>query len=146
MSRPKGCTLGSHSVQLDKNSAFTNFVHRYRLRVRHDACGDLIAPGKLGHLYQHSAGHAGLVLEDTRNGHSIARSLLARRRKALAAGFWLHQAGDAESILLFELANPAQEKLAISLVRAKRRRIPSPAQLETLSRAREASRFRRTPA
>jgi hypothetical protein len=73
---------------------FTAFADRYRLRTKQDACGDPIAPGKLGHLYQHGAGLAGLVLEDTRNGQSIARSLVARRRKALAAGFRLHLAGD----------------------------------------------------
>jgi hypothetical protein len=125
---------------------FAAFANRYRLRIRRDACGDAITPGRFGHLYEHGAGLLGLVLEDARNGQSRCRSLLARRRKALAAGFRLHQAGDAEAILLFELSNPAQEKLAIRLVGAKRRRIPSPAQLETLRRAREASRFRRTPA
>jgi hypothetical protein len=57
----------------------------------------------------------------------------------------LHQAGDAEAILLFEMSNPAHEKLAISLVGAMRRRIPSPAQLGTLRRAREALRFCKIP-
>jgi hypothetical protein len=125
---------------------FITFADRYRLRIKRDACGDLIAPGKLGHLYEYGAGLAGLVLEDTQNGQSIARSLLARRRKALAAGFRLHQAGDGEAILLFEMNNPAHEKLAITLVAAKRRRIPSPAQLETLRLARQAARFCKTPA
>jgi hypothetical protein len=124
----------------------TAFADRCRLRTKRDGCGDPIAPGRFGHLYEHRAGLVGLVLEDTRNGQSRGRSLLARRRKALAGGFRLHQAGDAEAILLFDLGNSAQEKLAIRLVGAKRRRIPSPAQLETLRRAREVSRFCETPA
>jgi hypothetical protein len=62
----------------------TAFAERYRLRTKRDGCGDLIAPGRFGHLYEHGAGLVGLVLEDTRNGQSRGRSLLARRRKALA--------------------------------------------------------------
>jgi hypothetical protein len=120
---------------------FVCFAERYRLRLRRDWCGDLIAPGKFGHLYEHAAGLLGAVLEEDRNGPSRVRSLLVHRRKALAADFRLHQAGDAEAILLFELGNAAQEKLAIKLVGAKRRRIPTPAQLEALRRAREAFRF-----
>lgn len=122
-------------------STMAEFAEHYRLRVRRDACGDLVAPAKFGHLYAHTAGLIGLVLEDARNGQSRGRSLLARRRKALAAGLRLHQAGETEAILLFELNNPAHEKIAIKLVGAKRRRIPSPAQLATLRRAREAPRF-----
>lgn len=123
---------------------FAAFVDQYRLRTRRDSCGDLIALGGSGHLYKHDVGRAGLVLEDSSVGPSRARSLLARRRKALAAGFRLHQAGEAESILLFELGNPMLEKLAISLVGARRRRISSPAQLDTLRRAREAFGFAKT--
>jgi hypothetical protein len=84
---------------------FVYFTERYRLRLKRDACGDLIAPGKFGHLYEHAAGLFGAVLEEDRNGPSRVRSLLVRRRKALAADFRLHQAGDAEAILLFELGN-----------------------------------------
>ncbi len=145
---PPNCKKPTKTWILRPNcdQVLSQFVERHRLRVKRDASGDLIAPAKFGHLYAHTAGLIGLVLEDARNGQSRGRSLLARRRKALAAGFRLHQAGDAEAILLFELSNPAQEKLAIRLAGAKRRRIPSPAQLETLSRAREAFRFCKTPA
>ena len=122
-------------------AAFGDFANRFRLRTKRDACGEPIAPGKFGHLYQHAPGVIGLLLEEVRKGPTRARSLLARRRKAVAAGFQLHRAGEAESILLFNLGNPAEEALAIELVGAKRRRIPSRAQLETLHRAREAFRF-----
>ena len=122
-------------------ATFIVFTSRYRLRTKRDSCGNPSAPGKFGHLYEHAPRILGFVLEEPPNGKSIARSLLARRRKALAAGFRVHQIGEVEAVLLFDLGNPAQEKLAIGLVAAKRRRVPSPAQLEALRRAREALRF-----
>jgi hypothetical protein len=127
-------------------ATFIAFARRYRLRTKRDSCGNPIAPGKFGHLYEHAAGLLGFVLEEPSNGKSIARSLLARRRKALAAGFRLHQAGEVETILLFEVGNLLEEKLAIGLVGAKRRRVPSPAQLETLRRAQQALKFCKTSA
>jgi hypothetical protein len=117
------------------------FAEHYCLRLKRDSCGEPIIHGKFGHLYEHGAGLLGLVLEEPRNGRSRCRTLLARRRKAFAAGFRLHQAGEVEAILLFALGNPLAEKLAIGLVGAKRRRVPSPAQLETLRRARRARSF-----
>jgi len=96
--------------------------------------------------YHHAPEIIGFVLEYTPNGRTTAGSLLYRRRKALAAGFQLHQSGDEESILLFRSQNPVHQILAISLVGAKRRRMSSPAQLEVLRRARlafkESSQFR----
>lgn len=122
-------------------ATFIAFVERFRLRTIRDACGDTIAPGKFGHLYEHASGVLGLLLEEVRSGQTRARSLLVRRRKAVAAGFQVHRAGEVESILLSKLGNPAHEALAIELVGAKQRRVPSRAQLETLRRAREAFKF-----
>jgi hypothetical protein len=124
-----------------RSPTLAGFAEQYRLRVKRDDCGEPIINGKFGHLYEHAAGLLGFVLEEPPNGNSIARSLLARRRKALVAGFRVHQAGEVETILLFDLGNPPAEKLAIGLAGAKRRRVPAPAQLETLRRAREALRF-----
>jgi hypothetical protein len=129
-----------------QSATFSAFVERHRLRTKRDACGEILTPGRFGHLYSHDAGLVGLVFEDARNGQSRIRTLLARRRRAVAGGFRLHQAGDAEAILLFVLNNAAQEKLALRLLEAKRRRIPSLAQLETLRRAREAAKACQTPA
>lgn len=42
----------------------------------------------------------------------------------MAAGFRLHQAGEAEAILLFDPVNKEQVALAIALIRAKRLRCP----------------------
>lgn len=125
---------------MKSHNTLLEFAQKYRIRVKFDECHDSVVRGKFGHLYEHGIGLIGMVLEYKRNGPSIARSLVARRRKALAAGFQLHQAGDAEAILLFESGNGVQEKMAIGLVGAKRRRIASPSQLEALRQAREAFR------
>lgn len=114
------------------------FAKRHRLRPERDDCGETIVRGPFGHLYEHAPGIAGLALEDIPEGPSRGRALLARRRRALASGFRLHQTGDVEAILLFGLGIRAQERMAIRLVGAKQRRIASAAQLETLRRAREA--------
>jgi hypothetical protein len=131
---------------MDSPSTVAEFAEYYRMRIKRDDCGEPIINGRFGHLYEHAAGHLGLVLQEPRNGESKGRSLLARRRKALAASFRLHQTGEVEAILLFDLGNPVQERLAIALVGAKRRRVSSLAQLETLKRAREASRICKIPA
>ncbi len=122
------------------------FPEQYRLRVKRDDCGEPIINGKFGHLYEHAAGLLGLVLEEPRIGKCKGRSLLIRGRMAFTGGFRLHQAGDVEAIFLFDLGNPLQEKLAIGLAGVKRRRVPSPAQLETLRRARQALKFYKTSA
>lgn len=112
--------------------ALAEFAKEYRLRTKHDACGDPIVVGKLGHIAEHGNRLFSIVLEDTTSGPSRARTLLNRRRKALAAGFHLHQAGEAESVLLFDPANVVQAKAAIALVRAATKRLASEAQLANL--------------
>jgi hypothetical protein len=118
------------------------FADQYRLRVKRDDCGDSIIAGKFGHLYEHGNGKFGLVLEDTASAPSRARALLNRLRIARAHGFTLHQAGDCESILLFDPADADQAHVAIDLVGAQRKRRSSPAQLAVLSRARRARQNR----
>jgi hypothetical protein len=117
-------------------ATFAAIADRYRLRIRWYACGDPIAPGKFGHLYEHDQEVFGLVLEDATTGPSWVRTLRSRRRRALAGGFHLHQEAEAESVLLFDASDAKQARLALRLVGAKRRRIPSAAQLEALKRAR----------
>jgi hypothetical protein len=79
------------------------FAGRHRLRVNKDGCGELIAPGKHGHLFDYGDGECfGMVLEDNPpHQPSKAKALLSRRRQVLAAGFTAHQLGECESILLF---------------------------------------------
>lgn len=105
----------------------TCFAEKYRLRSRHDECGDLTIPGKHGHLYAADGNRFGICLLDNPSGQpSKGKVLLSRRRKALAAGFVPHQIAEYESIFLFDPANAQQASLAIQLVGAKQRRVLSP--------------------
>ncbi len=119
------------------------FVRSHRLRRKRDACGDPIVLGKLGHIGEHDGEFFSIALQDTSSGPSRVRALLNRRRKALAAGFRLHQAGDCESILLFDLANAHQAKLAIRLVMARPKRRASEAQLANLKKSLGRMAFQR---
>jgi hypothetical protein len=98
-------TYRSTGVCLMRSPTLARFAEPYRLRLKRDNCGESIINGKFGHLYEHAAGLLGLVLEESRNGRSKSRSLLARRHKASAAGFRVHQAGEVETILLFEVGS-----------------------------------------
>jgi hypothetical protein len=99
-----------------------------RLRARKDECGELITPGKYGHIFDYADGERfGILLEDKpQTEPSRANSLLARRRKALAAGFRMTQSGDCESVLLFDPQNEQQVRLSIALVQARHRKTLSP--------------------
>jgi hypothetical protein len=96
------------------------FARRYRLRMNRDECHDAIVRGKLGRLYEHDAGRFGIVLEAAPDNARSDKTLRARKRRGIAAGFLLHQEGDFEAILLFDLADSKQAALAIQLIQAKR--------------------------
>ena len=119
------------------------FVRGHRLRAVRDACGDLTVLGKLGHIGEHGSGFFSIVLQDRASGPSRARALLNRRRKALQAGFRLHQAGDCESVMLFDPANADQAKQAIRLVMARPKRRASEAQLANLKKSLGRTAFQR---
>ncbi|HUJ31781.1 MAG TPA: hypothetical protein VLY23_10920 [Candidatus Acidoferrum sp.] len=122
---------------------FTAFAGRYRLRIKRDACGDLIAPGKFGHLYEHDAGRFGIVLEAPADTARLDRTLRARKLRAIAAGFLLHQEGDCEAILLFDPADVKQVGLAIRLIQAKKiRKLPQPTDAQLRARALFSSKAR----
>jgi hypothetical protein len=99
---------------------FRRFVECYRLRVRLDECRDAIVPGKLGHAYEHDTRWLGVVLEAPAHNARSDKTLRARKRRAVAAGFVLHQEGDVEAILLFDPGDAKQARLAVRLVEAKK--------------------------
>ena len=103
---------------------------RYRVRIRRDACGDPVIPGKYGELYVHADGVVG-VLFQAPGSENVLR---IRRQKAMRAGFRKHQWGDAEAILLFDATDDAQVQLALKLVGVRRKRRASLAQLRNLRR------------
>ncbi len=111
---------------------------KFGLRVKRDPCGERIIPGRLGHLYEHGDGRLGIMLLlDTRKKWNT------RRRWLEQAGFTIWQNGDTEGSALFDPSSGSQARLAIRLVGAKHKRVPSPAQLEVLRRATEVANLRR---
>ena len=104
-------------------NSIKHFASQHRLRVRRDECGDPIVVGKLGQLYQHDDGLVGLVLMSP-NGDDpkLDNTLRARRRKALQEGSVLVQQGDYESSFLFDAENKQHARLAVRLIRCKRKR------------------------
>jgi len=111
------------------------FACQHRLRLTKDECGDLMVCAKLGHIYEHGPDVLGVVFsESDRYSNKI---LLARRRQLLNAGLKLHQAGDAESILLFDPANTAQAQAVIHAAGARKKRRQTAGQLLNLRKAPE---------
>ncbi len=106
--------------------------------VRHED-GELIIPGKLGHIFAHDPEHSkfGLVLAAPTDDSSFDNTLRARKRKAAGQAFELHQEGEYEAILLFDATDRRKGDLALRLVSARRKRKQSPAQLANLRRGSE---------
>jgi hypothetical protein len=112
------------------------------LTIASDSCGDPTIPGRLEKEPNISE------FNDVRNADSLAmcwltdgnkpaRTGLWNRTKvrSLAAGMISHQDGDAEGILTFNPADPAQAKLAIRSVKAKAKRGMTPERRAALSEA-----------
>ncbi len=99
------------------------FAERKRLRIKRDEVGDLMIPGRIGHLYEHDCGAFGLMLMSP-NGDDprLDSTLRSRMRKAVQAGLALHQRGDHESTLTFDPENKQHAGLAIRLIGCKRKR------------------------
>lgn len=107
------------------------FAKKYRLCVVRGEDGEPVIGGKLGHIYEHGGGLLGLLYMPNQS------FLWARARGRLqAAGFTIWQDGDAEGSALFDPDNSAQVRLAVRVVRAKRRYRPRGKPVTT-KRARE---------
>ncbi len=116
-----------------------HFSKKYRLRVRRAEDGEAVIKGKHGQIYFHSDGVLGAFLMP--NGYS-PRLWPGARRRLEAVGCTIWQNGDHEGSVLFDPANLKQCGLVLKVIGAKRKRIPSPAQLAALEKATSA-RFAR---
>jgi hypothetical protein len=111
---------------MESPTTLAGFAEQYRLRVKRDECGDLVIRGKFGYLYELDAGRFGIVLESPAdNGHSD-KTLRARKRRAIAAGFLLRQEGDCEAVLLFDPWDAKQAALAVQMIHARKIRQAAP--------------------
>ena len=111
------------------------FASKHNLLLRKDECQDLLIPAKLGHIYEHSASLLGVLFSES--DRYTNRILLDRRRQLLKAGLSLHQAGDAESIFLFDPTNSAETQAVIQAVGARTKRRQTGAQLLNLKKGPE---------
>lgn len=120
--------------------AFRDFAKRNRLKVKWNGVEDLIV-GRYGELADMGDGGRFRLrlLAVPRGSWAKDRALGSRFKRARAGGMTLHQKGGAESIWLFDPANDRHCRMAIRLIEPKRKRVPSPAQLEVLRRAYDAS-------
>ncbi len=108
------------------------FSERYRLKLRRDECGGLFVGGKLGLVYEYNPERLAILFRgDTK------RQWHAAKKKLAAAGFQMMQDCDTEGTATFDPADAEQCQVAIQVVKAKTRRVMSPAGLAQLQTARE---------
>jgi hypothetical protein len=93
------------------------FAETYRVLTRRDDCGELIVPGRMGHVYEHGPGRFGVYVEC-----ATKRAWSAAKQTLMAAGFTVRQNGDTEGTALFDPANGPQVRLALETVRVRKRR------------------------
>lgn len=104
------------------------FAETYRVRARRDECGELIIPGRIGHVYEHGTGRFGVYLEC-----ATKRAWKSAKRTLTAAGFTIRQNGDLEGTALFNPANEQQARLALEIARVRKRRVVTPEQRQKLA-------------
>jgi hypothetical protein len=109
-----------------------HFSRQHRLRVRRAEDGEAVIKGRDGQIYFHSDGVFGALLMP--NGHS-PRLWPGARRRLETVGCTIWQNGDHEGSVLFDPVNLKQCRLVLKVIGAKRKRIPSPAQLAALEKA-----------
>lgn len=101
------------------------FASTQRLKVRLDADGTLIVPGKFGRIYEYdhcSLGVMILPVPPRKNYWGVTRN------KLRTLGFLIAQNGDREGSALFDSGNADQAKEAIRVAGVKRKWRISPEQ------------------
>lgn len=104
------------------------FADTYRVRARRDECGELILPGRVGHVYEHGPGRFGVYLSC-----ASARAWSAAKRALTGEGFTIRQNGDMEGTALFDPANAQQARLALDIARIRKRRVLTPEQRQKMA-------------
>ena len=107
------------------------FAEKYRLYTKLDTDGTTVIAGKLGHLYEHSDTQLGLLFMPT---VPRARLWSVTKAKGTAARVLVvRQNADSEGTLLFDANSAEQARLAVSLVRARPKRVLTEEQRSALS-------------
>lgn len=110
------------------NTEVKHFADTYRVRARRDECGELIFPGRIGHVYEHGAGKFGVYLSC-----ATKRAWSSAKRTLIAGGFTIHQNGDMEGTALFDFENEQQARLALEIARVRKRRVVTAEQRERMA-------------
>lgn len=113
-----------------------SFSEKYCVKIRKDADGTLVVPGKLGHIYEHSAEKLGVLFMPSA---PRARLWSLVKAQGTSAGMAVRQNGESEGTLLFDPANAEQARLALKLVRGRAKRVMSAAQSQALAEGRARS-------
>src|ERR1039458_1353939 len=98
------------------------FAEQSRLRMQRDTHGEMFVPCYRGQIYHHGGDTLGALVITEGKARSSPKVWGNVRRGLLAAGFTLHQNGDAEGSLLFDAHNPEMACAAIRLMKARRKR------------------------
>jgi len=108
-----------------------SFARSWRLKTRLDECGDKIIPGKRGHLY-FDDGALCLMVTD---GQPANKS----RWQALGGKLWMGEiSGQVQDVKISGI--PLENaKAAIRMARVKPRRVLSPAQRQSIDKARASA-------
>lgn len=109
------------------------FAEEHKLAYRRDPQdGTVIIPARLGQMYEYNNTRLAVMFMPT--GNPRPRLWSSVRGRCLAVGMTLLQNGDAEGSLSFDPSNEEQSAVAITVVRAKRKRVASPTQLANLAK------------
>ena len=111
------------------------FAKEHNLRISRDECGDAVIRGKHGHIYV-DGGTVCAMWVDVR---PMMPSTLAKLGGTIWQGDISADAKGRVQDAWVRGIRPEAYELAIRLVRAKRRRVMSPAQRAVLEKARRAS-------
>ncbi len=120
------------------NNILKQFAELHRLKLRRDECGDYFVGGKLGQVYEYNPERlAILFMGESKRQWNVAKKKLA------AAGFELMQDCAEEGTSSFDPADAEQCRVAIQVIRAKPRRVLTPAQRAQLRTATEKAALAR---
>jgi hypothetical protein len=122
------------------SEAVRAFSEKYRTRTRRDQCGELVIPGKRGHVFEYGANRFGVILM-----LATKKRWNFLKRKLVAAGLQLKQEADTEGALIFDPANDAQVRIALEVIHVRFRRSLSPAQWAHLDKLNRRSDLENGP-
>jgi hypothetical protein len=113
---------------IQQSAEVKHFADTHRVRARRDECGELILPGRIGHVYEHGTSRFGVYLNC-----ATKRAWSSAKRTLTAAGFTIRQNGDMEGTALFDPANEEQARLAVEIARIRKRRVVTPEQRKRMA-------------